>query len=81
MASKCTYMNVYCTYKLYFQIFLPKRRGRDSLPAEGNTPVQPASKMMLKRLQKAFEVFRSQTPIFLVKEGELCHCASMAVKM
>ncbi len=47
-------MNVYCTYKRFSQIFLPKRKGRDSLPAEGNTPVQPASKKMFKRMQNTF---------------------------
>ncbi len=74
MASKCTYMNVYCTYKLYSQTFLPKRRGRDSLPAEGNTSVQPASKKMFKRMQNGFGVFRSRTPVILVKGGELPLC-------
>jgi hypothetical protein len=68
-------MNVYCTYKLYFQIFLPKRRGRDSLPADGNTPVQQASKKIFKTMQNDFDVFRSRTPVYLVKGGELCHCA------
>jgi hypothetical protein len=74
-------MNVYFTYKLYFQVFLPKRRGRSSLPAEGNTPVQPASKKTFKRKQNAFDVFRSRTPIYLVKGGKLSHYASMAVKI
>ena len=81
MVSICTYMNVYCTNIPFPQIFLPKRRGRDSLPAEGNTPVQPASKKMFKRVQNAFDVFRSRTPIYFVNGGELCHCSSMAVKM
>ena len=64
MVSICTYMNVYCTYILFSQIFLPKRRGRDSLPAEGNTPVQAASNKMFKRMQNAVDVFRSRNPSF-----------------
>ncbi len=32
-------------------------------------------------MQTAFDVFRSQTPVYLVEGGELCQCASMAVKV
>ncbi len=80
MASICTYMHVSCTYVLYFQILLPKRRGRDSLPAEGSTPVQQAFKTISKTMQNAFDVFRSRIPFYLVRGGENCHHASMAVK-
>jgi hypothetical protein len=69
-------MNVYCTYKLYSQIFLPKKGGRDSLPAKGNAPVQPASKKIFKRMQNAFDVFRSRTPVYLVEE---VNCATVPV--
>ncbi len=32
-------------------------------------------------MQNAFDVFRSRTRVYLVERGELCHCASMAVKI
>ena len=67
MASICTYMHVYCTYMFLFYIFLPPRRGRGSLPAEGHRPVQRALKKVSKTMQNAFDVFRSRTPVFPVK--------------
>ena len=81
MASICTYMHVYCTYIICFHIFWPPRRGRGSLPAEGNWPVQRALKKVSKTMQNSFNVFRSQTPVFRLRGGNLYHYASMAVKV
>ncbi len=58
---------------------MPKRRGRDNLPAEGNTPVQPASKKKFKRMQNNFDVCRSQTPVYsgicgVVGRATACYC-------
>ena len=78
MASICTYMHVYCTYMFLFYIFLPPRRGRGSLPAEGHRPVQRAHKKVSKTMQNAFDVFRSRTPVFPVKGGNLYHYAILA---
>ena len=78
MASICTYMHVYCTYIFLFYIFWPPRRGRGSLPAEGHRPVQRAHKKVSKTMQNAFDVFRSRTPVFPVRGGNLYHYAILA---
>ena len=78
MASICTYMHVYCTYIFLFYIFWPPRRGRGSLPAEGHRPVQRALKKVSKTMQNAFDVFRSRTPVFPVRGGNLYHYAILA---
>ena len=78
MASICTYMHVYCTYITLFYIFWTPRRGRGSLPAEGHRPVQRALKKVSKTMQNAFDVFRSRTPVFPVKGGNLYHYAILA---
>jgi len=78
MASICTYMHVYCTYITLFYIFWAPRRGRGSLPAEGHRPVQRALKKVSKTMQNAFDVFRSRTPVFQVRSGNLYHYAILA---
>ena len=78
MASICTYMHVYCTYITLFYIFWTPRRGRGSLPAEGHRPVQRAHKKVSKTMQNAFDVFRSRTPVFPVRGGNLYHYAILA---
>ena len=78
MASICTYMHVYCTYITLFYIFWTPRRGRGSLLAEGHRPVQRALKKVSKTMQNAFDVFRSRTPVFPVRGGNLYHYAILA---
>ena len=79
MASICTYMHVYCTYITLFYIFWAcPRRGRGSLPAEGHRPVLRALKKVSKTMQNAFDIFRSRTPVFQVRSGNLYHYAILA---